>query len=146
MSTEENKAIARRFFEEVWTKGNLSVADEVLDPNVILHDPRNPADDTIGREAYKQFNVSFRSAFPDMTDTIEELIAEGDKVVVRWTIRATHRGQWQSMAPSGKQLTFGGITILRIVGGKIVDDRFQADLLGFMQQIGAIPSPSESGD
>ena len=140
MSTETNKAVVRRFFEEVWNKGNLAVADEVLAPNVVLHIPGHPEDDVVGLEAYKERVITYlRTAFPDLQSNIEEIIAEGNKVVVRWIWRATHQGEFWGVAPTGKQITYEGISILRLADGKIVDDRFQADLLGLMQQFGVVP-------
>jgi steroid delta-isomerase-like uncharacterized protein len=147
MSVEENKAIVRRFFEEVWNKGKLAVADEVLAPNVVLHIPGHPEDDIIGLAAYKDRVITYlRTAFPDLQNTIEELFTEGDKVVVRWTWCGTHQGEFWGVAPTGKQISYEGISILRLADGKIVDDRFQADMLGLMQQFGAIPAPSEGGE
>jgi len=146
MSTETNKAITRRFFEEIWNKGNLAVADDVLAPNVVLRIPGQPEADIMGLAAYKERVITYlRAAFPDLQSTIEEMVADGDKVVVRWTWRATHRGEFWGVAPTGKQITYEGISILRLADGKIVDDRFQADLLGLMQQFGAIPAPAEDG-
>ncbi|MCK6623763.1 MAG: ester cyclase [Anaerolineae bacterium] len=146
MSTETNKAIARRFFEEIWNKGNLAVADELLALNVVLHIPGQPDGDIVGLAAYKVRVITYlRTAFPDLQSTIEEMVAEGDKVVVRWTWRATHRGEFWGVAPTGQQITYEGISILRLADGKIVDDRFQADMLGLMQQFGAIPGPGAGG-
>ncbi len=139
MSTETNKAVVRRFFEEVWNRGNLAVADEVLAPNVVLHIPGQPEDDVVGLEVYKERVITYlRTAFPDLQSNIEEMIADGNKVVVRWTWRATHQGEFWGVAPTGKQITYEGISILRLADGKIVDDRFQADLLGLMQQFGVV--------
>lgn len=146
MSIETTKAIARRFFEEIWNRGNLAAADELLAPHVVLHIPGQPEADIMGLAAYKERVITYlRTAFPDLQSTIEEMVAEEDKVAVRWTWRATHRGEFWGIAPTGKQIAYEGISILRLADGKIVDDRFQADMLGLMQQFGAIPGPGEGG-
>ena len=136
MSIEENKAIARRFFEEVWNSGNLAVADELLAPNIIFHLP-GKSEGVIGdRESYKQVVRRNRTAFPDLQEEIEDIIAEGDRVVARWLWQGTHQGEWHGNAPTGKKFTYGGITILRIADGKIVEDWFYSELLGLQQQLG----------
>lgn len=146
MSIETTKAIARRFFEEIWNRGNLAAADELLAPHVVLHIPGQPEADIMGLAAYKVRVITYlRTAFPDLQSTIEEMVAEEDKVAVRWTWRATHRGEFWGIAPTGKQIAYEGISILRLADGKIVDDRFQADMLGLMQQFGAIPGPGAGG-
>jgi steroid delta-isomerase-like uncharacterized protein len=143
MSTEENKAIVRRFYEEVWGKRNLAVADELLDAKVVLHTPRQTEANIVDREGYKQIVTYVYTAFPDLQATVEEMIAEGDKVVVRWAWQGTHQGEWQGIAPTGKPIRNEGITIFRLTNGRIVDDRFQGNGLGLMQQLGAIPAPGE---
>jgi steroid delta-isomerase-like uncharacterized protein len=140
MSIEENKAIARRFFEEVWNNGNLAVADELLAPNIIFHLPGEPEEVIGDRESYKQVVRRNRTAFPDLQEEIEDMIAEGDRVVTRWLWRGTHQGEWHGHAPTGKTFTYGGITILRIADGKIVEDWFYSDLLGLQQQLGTLPA------
>jgi predicted ester cyclase len=89
---------------------------------------------------------SIYTAFPDLQATIEEMIAEGDKVVVRWAWQGTHQGEWQGIAPTGKQFKNEGITIYTLANGRIVDDRFQANGLGLMQQLGAIPASGDGGE
>jgi len=136
MSTEENKAIVRRWNEECW-KGNQSLYEEVLAPNCIFHGIGGP-------QEMKEIMDRGRQAFPDITVTIEEMIAEGDKVVTRWTIHGTHNGDFVTpqgpIPPTGKQVTYTGITINRLADGKIVEDRFEGDVLGLLQQIGALPT------
>ena len=89
----------------------------------------------------KQFFVVLRSGFPDFQATIEDLFAEGDKVVLRFTFHGTHQGEFMGVAPTGKQVTMTGVEIFRIGDGKIVELWGQEDVLGMMQQIGAIPGP-----
>jgi steroid delta-isomerase-like uncharacterized protein len=138
MSTEENKALVRRW-EELWNQGNLALADELFAPTFLLHDPSSPFEIS-GPEGYKQDITRFRSAFPDLQITLEEMVAEGEKVVGRWTARGTHQGPLRSFPPTGTQVTLTGIDIFRIVGGKIVEEWSNADGLGMLQQLGIIPS------
>ena len=143
MSVEENKAIERRFFEEVVNKGNLAVIDELVAANFVDHSaPPGVAPD---REGYKQFFTMAHSAFPDFHSTLEDMIAEGDMVVQRFTARGTHKGEWMGIAPTGKQFTMPGIGIHRITGGKIVEDWVSMDMLGMMQQLGVVPPPGQAG-
>ena len=104
MSTEENKALARRLIEEAWNQGNLATVDELLVPGHVGHHslvPNQPP----SRELYKQYIVRTRTAFPDFHATIEEQIAEGDLVVTRWSVQGTHQGMFRGHSPTGKQMT-----------------------------------------
>lgn len=139
MSTEENKAIVRRFFEEILNKGNMAVADELFAPNYRFHFPGAP--EPTDSEGMKQTLTVFRTGFPDLHFTIEDLIAEGDKVAMRFAFRGTHNGEFQGIAPTGKQVSVTGIAVHRIVNGKIVEDRPALDQLGMLQQLGVIPPP-----
>jgi steroid delta-isomerase-like uncharacterized protein len=144
MSTHEttNKLIARREAEEFEGKGNFAVADEVLGPNYRLHFPGYPPMD---REGHKMLISAFRAGFPDMRVTIEEQVAEGDRVTNRLTLTGTHTGDFQGMPPTGKRVTVSGINIMRFENGQIVELRGVLDLMGMMQQLGAIPAPAEAG-
>jgi len=142
MSTEDNKALDRRGFEEVWNKGNLAVVDELNDANVVTHNPPGPP--LRGTEAFKQFVLMYRSAFPDVQLTIEDQIAEGDKVVTRWTARGTHQGELMGIPPTGKQATVTGITVGRVANGKFVESWSNFDALGMMQQLGVVPAPGQT--
>ncbi len=137
MSLEENKAIELRFFEEVVNKGNLAVIDELVAANFV--DRCALPGVAPDREGYKQFFAAAHSAFPDFHSTLEDMIAEGDKVVQRFTVRGTHKGEWMGIAPTGKQIEVGGIAIHRLAGGKIVEDWASMDMLGMMQQLGVVP-------
>ena len=136
--SEQNKALVRRTLEEIWNKGNLAVADELIAPNHVAHDPAslNPGS---GPEATKQQASTYRTAFPDLHITIEDQVAEGDQVVTRWTATGTHRGDLMGIAPTGKQMTITGINISRIAGGKAQEDWTNWDTIGMMQQLGAVP-------
>ena len=139
MSVEENKAIELRFLEEVVNKGNLAVMDEIIAANFVDHTalPGVAPD----REGYKQFFAMTRSAFPDFHSTLEDMIAEGDKVVQRFTARGTNKGEWMGNAPTGKRIELGGIAIHRLASGKIVENWASMDMLGMMMQLGVVPPP-----
>ncbi|HBY95362.1 MAG: ester cyclase [Ardenticatenaceae bacterium] len=143
MSTEQNKAVIRRWIEEVINKQNLAVIDETHTSDSINHFlppglPQGPAGE-------KQLSTMFFSAFPDGKFTIEDLIAEGDKIAMRYTYRGTHKGDFQGIPPTGKQFTATGINILRFSGGKIAESWVSFDTLGLMQQLGVIPAPGQGG-
>jgi steroid delta-isomerase-like uncharacterized protein len=138
MSLEENKAIIRRENEDGINRGNLEVIDELLSHDYILHVP-GLQEPVRGREGYKQFVNTFRTAFPDLHTTIEELIAEGDKVVVHHTWRGTHKGDFQGVFATGKQVQFDSINIYRIIDGKIAEERMEFDNLSLLQQLDAVP-------
>ena len=128
MSAEENKALVRREQEELWNHtGNLDAAQELFVPDHI--------------EAAKQEAADFREGFPDVVSTIEDLIAEGDKVVARWRSRATHRGEYMGVSPTGREVEFTGISVYRIEGGRIAESWNSEDQLGLMRQISAVPEP-----
>jgi steroid delta-isomerase-like uncharacterized protein len=137
MGAEESKMLARRYMTEIWDKGNMDAVDELLAPSYIDHNPPPglPAD----REGLKQSVTLFRTAFPDLKSTIEDLVAEGDKVVGRIVARGTHRGEFQGIPPTGKQVTVQGIFIGRVAGGKLMESWEQFDAAGLLQQLGAMP-------
>ncbi|MCA1666204.1 MAG: ester cyclase [Thermomicrobia bacterium] len=137
MSADENKALVRRFMEGGL---NLDAVDQFAAPDMIDHS-RGGA----GREGLRQALGLFAAAFPDWQTTIEDLIAEGDKVVLRGVGRGTHRGAFMGIAPTGKQVTLPGIHIMRIADGKIVEHWAQLDDLGLMQQLGMAPAPGQGG-
>jgi steroid delta-isomerase-like uncharacterized protein len=136
MSVAENKAIVRRWFEEVWNKGNLDAVDELVAATVVSEIPGEP--EVRGPEAWRQQVSSTRAAFPDLAFTIEDQIAEEDKVATRWTLRGTHQGEFMGVPATGKQVTVTGISITRYANGKNVGSWNEMDLLGLMQQLGAI--------
>ena len=141
MSTEENKAIARRF-GEVWNRGGLDIIDQLADPDLLVSFPLLP-EDIHGPEAYKQFLAQFYAAFPDVQAWVEEMIAEGEKVVARWTIRGTHRGDLPGLPTTGKRAQWSGISIYRIVNGKVIEEKGEEDALGMLQQLGVLPAPGQ---
>jgi steroid delta-isomerase-like uncharacterized protein len=139
--SEENKALARRSWE-VGTEGSLDTLEdalaEVYANGFILHEA---GEDIVGIEGLTQFVSMMRSALPDLRITLEDDMAEGDKVITRWIGQGTHQGELMGIAPTGNQVTITGITIHRIEGTKIVEEWSNWDALGLMQQIGAVPSP-----
>ena len=136
--SEENKTVIRRSFEELWNKGNLSVADELFAPNYTHHDPSTP-DVGRGPESEKKRATLYRTAFPDLKLTIEDIIAEGETVMARWSCRGTHKGDLSGIAPTGKQFTISGVTIARLTNGKLAEGYVNWDALGLMQQLGVVP-------
>jgi len=138
MSTEENKAIVRQFFEEGPSKGNLSAADELLSPDFIIYGPL-PA--SPGVEGINEIITTCRAAFEHLNVTIEDMIAENDKVVARFTARGIHKGNFMDLPATGKSIIMTGIEIFRIKDGKITEIWAEANLLGLMQQLGIFPSP-----
>ena len=137
--SEENKALARRYVEEAINKGNLAVIDELTAADYVEHSPF--PGQAPGIEGEKQLISMLRAAFPDLHSTIEDLIAEGDKVVLRATARGTHKGEFMGIPPTGKQVTVTEIHIIRFVGGKGVEHWGEVDMMGMMQQLGVAPTP-----
>lgn len=136
--SEQNKTIVRRTFEELWNKGNLQLADEFFSPNYAHHDPSTP-DVGRGPESEKKRATLYRNAFPDLRLTVEDLIADGERVVARWSCHGTHKGELNGIAPTGKQFTITGVTIARFEHGKMVEGWINWDALGMMQQLGVVP-------
>ena len=141
MSTEANKVLVRRFFEELWNQGNLVVADELLAPEHLHH---FPGEDIHGPDGVKHLISGLRSAFPDFHLSTDDVIAEADQVVMRFTIRGTHQGEGMGLPPTGKRVVYTGIDIFRISGGKIVERWGEVDMLGLLQQLGVVPAPGQA--
>jgi steroid delta-isomerase-like uncharacterized protein len=140
-SVERNKALSRRADDELFNRGNLEVADAVFSADFVYHDPSG-GEAYRGPEGAKRFAAMFRAAFPDLHLTVEDQVAEGDRVAYRWTARGTHRGELMGIAPTGNPVTLHGIAIARLDGGKIVEIWENFDALGLMQQLGAVPAPN----
>lgn len=141
MSTEGNIATVRRFIEEGWNQGNVAVLDELAAPNWIHHDPSRPYVRAL--HDFKRHITATRSTFSDHHFTIEDVIAEGEQVVLRWMRRGTHTGNlvtpMMRLPATGKQITVTGISIFRFADGKIVETWNQSDSLGLFQQLGLFP-------
>ena len=144
MSTAENKAIFRRFVDEVMNQGKISTIDELFAPDFVGHVQLPPAP-AMNREGVKLLFSMYQSAFSGFQATIEDLIAEGDKVVGLLTVRGTHTGNFVGIPPTGKRVTFQTMDIFRTVGDKIVEHWAMPDQFSLRQQLGVIPSPGQSG-
>jgi steroid delta-isomerase-like uncharacterized protein len=134
--SEESKAKVRRFIEEAWNRGNMTVIDELVARDYVLHEP---ADDVESPQGIREMIERFRAAFPDLHCVVEDQAGEGELVATRWTLSATHQGEWMGIAPTGKQIVMEGIVIHRFVGGTMAEGWDRWDRLGFMEQLGAIP-------
>ena len=136
MSTGANKAIARRFREELFNTGKTEICDQICDNQAVIrgHDPLTP-DYGAGPQAFKQVVSMYRTAFPDANCTVDETVAEGDKVVTRWTARGTNLGPLGNSAPTGRKVLVTGVDILKIVKGKIVECDMVWDAAGMLQQL-----------
>ena len=139
MSVENNKAVARRFIQ-VWGDGNLDVIDELAAPSLAVRYPTIP-EVIQGSRAFRHVLAGFRAAFPDSALRVEEEIAEGEKVVLRWTFSGTHNGSLLGVPATGKRVTWTGITIYRIVDGRVVEEQVEEDFLGFFRQVGLVREP-----
>jgi steroid delta-isomerase-like uncharacterized protein len=136
MTTHDNKAISRRFFEDVWNGGKLDAIEHLASENIVLHD--RDEGDVRGSEAARGLISTYRNAFPDLRFTIEEQIAEGDKVATLWKAAGTHRGELMGIPPTEKHSITTGVTIDRIADGRIVESTGVWDALGLMQQLGVL--------
>jgi steroid delta-isomerase-like uncharacterized protein len=138
MSTDENKDLVRRWVE-MWNTGNLDAVDQLATSDFLRHDPNSP--EVRGPEAERQLIAMYRAAFPDLQFTIEDLIAEGDKVVGRFVARGTHRGELLGIPPTQASITVATIEIYRIEAHRIAEQWVIMDALGIMQQLGVVPPP-----
>jgi steroid delta-isomerase-like uncharacterized protein len=137
MSTEANVAVARRVFDDLFNEGKLDAADEIYAPDHTSHDPQAPG--VNGAAAMKHYIGMYRAAFPDLQLSTDDIIAEGDKVVIRWTARGTHKGELMGVPPTGKQTVVTGINIFRVKDGRIAEEWVNWDTIGLLQQLGVAP-------
>jgi steroid delta-isomerase-like uncharacterized protein len=139
---EDNRTICRRLIEEAVNKGNLAEIDKYVATSYVYHGPDGL--EIRGPEGFKQLVSMYRGAFPDLHMTIEDLIAEGDKVVTRWKARGTHKGNLMGIPPTNKISTVAGIIVTRFAGGKVVEDWESFDEVAMFRQLGvhAIPAPA----
>jgi len=142
MSVERNINVARRFVEEHNGPDYLAVHDELVAERARLHVAIPGTPDPLDREGHKQMVAMFRTAMPDIRDTVEDIIAEGDSVVVRWSGEGTQTGPLMGIPPTGGRVSTTGIYVLRIAAGQIVELWLNLDLLGVLQQLGAVPAPA----
>jgi steroid delta-isomerase-like uncharacterized protein len=139
-TASENKALIRRWFEEVWNQGREELIDELRAPEAVATGLGEGTVESRGPAPFKAFYSNLRSAFPDLHVSIEDMLAEGDRVAVRILLEGTHLGDSLGVPPTGKTVRFSGILIARIGGGKILESWNNLDQLGLLAQIGAIPA------
>jgi len=139
MAAEQDKALIVRFVEELFNRGNIGIVDEIFAPDFIEREQLPPGIPS-GREGVKVLATMLRSAFPDFKATIDDILAEGDKVVIRMTWSGTQKGEFMGVPATGKRVSFGVIDIIRITNGKLVEHWGQMDSMSLMQQLSAIPA------
>ena len=142
MSAQENKANVRRLLEEPWS-GNYEVIDELVDENYIGYDPSSP-EPLRGPDGVKEFVSMYRAGYSDARITVDDQLAEGDKVATRWTGQGTHDGELMGIPPTGKQVKVTGLTISRLANGKVVEEWTTWDTLGMLQKLGVVPQMAEA--
>lgn len=143
--SEQNKALARRSALEIWNQGKLDVIDELVAEGATFHDPNVPGGKFIGPQGFKQFVEIYKAAFPDVHFTILDQIAEGDKVVTRWSATGTHTGALMGIPATNKHATVTGTDIGRYANGKVVEEWLTYDMLGMLQQLGVVPTLAPAG-
>ncbi len=142
MSEEANRKLFQRYFDEVTNKGNLDLVDEMFAPDYVHHDPANPdPHGVVGVEDVKRHLKELLDAFPDTQFKVDDMIAEGDDIVVRWTATCTHTGDYFGIPPTNKSATLTGMNTWRVENGKAVEGWVSRDDLGLLQQLGVIPTP-----
>jgi steroid delta-isomerase-like uncharacterized protein len=134
--SEQNKTLARRWFEDMFNRGDLDAANEILSAEFVDHLPR---EEERGLEELKHYVSIYRTAFPDIQDTVGDIVAEGDKVVVRWMSHGTHEGEFMGIAPTGRHVTFTGMRLFRISEKKIAESWVNIDERGLQEQLGTAP-------
>ena len=143
-SEEENKALYRRTFEEVFNQGNLAIVDDLVAPDYLNHEVP-PGVNNRGPDSTRQIVRMLRTAFPDLHFTIEDLVAEGDTVAGRVTMSGTHLGPFQGIPPTGRSFEQAHMHFVRFRNGKAIEHRAVRDDLGMMRQLGVIPAPANAG-
>ena len=140
-NTDQNKSTYRRFIQEVFNEGQLDGIETYLSPTYVYHDA--PPGTPQGRDGVKQVVSTFRAAFPDLEISIEDQVAEEDKVCSRTTMRGTHKGDIFGVPATGRSVTMTGLTMVRIVGGRLVESWVKNDVIGLMNQLGSSPHPEK---
>jgi len=143
VSKEENKATSRRFYEELFNRGNLAAAEEIVTADFVLHDPNIP-EQPRGPDGLKRFVAMYRDIFPDIEFTVEDQVAEGENTATRWVARGTHQGELMGIAPTGKRVEVRAFTLHRFSGGKIAEDWAHYDALDVVRQLGVVPNRGRS--
>ena len=141
---KQNEAVVRRYFEEVWDKGRFEALKDLVTAGYVDHDPAVP-ETRRGPQGVREVVGYYRNAFPDLRFTLEEVRAAGDRVVARWKAQGTHKGELMGIPPTKKQVAITGITISRLEHGRIAESWTNWDILGMLQQLGALSSPEAAG-
>ncbi len=146
MSTDQNKALARRLYNESWNAGSFAAIDEIVASNFLGHDTENPLlpDEVGGVEGIKRSLTTYRTAFPDVHFMVQDQVAEGDKVVTRFVATGTQTGPLGRIPPTGRRTTVTGIYIDRFTNGRLVESWSNFDALGLLAQLGVLPLPARS--
>lgn len=142
MASDQDKAVARRVFEEIWNKGQVALVDQLFTPDFIAHDPSNPS--LRSRRDIETLVTMYRSAFSDLRFTVDGQVADQNVVVTWWSSRGTNTGPLMNVSPTNRQATVTGMTMDRFVGGKIAESRINWDALGLFQQLGIVPALNQS--
>ncbi len=137
----DNKAVVNREVEDFWNAKDINVADQIFSPDLVTHSPNVPQDGNI--DSFKKQSIEDFKAFPDLYITIDDLVAEGDKVVKFWTLHGTHKEEWIGIPATGKKVVVTGMEIFRIKNEKVVENWVVMDLLGMLEQLGVIPPLDE---
>lgn len=141
MSSEQSSAIVRRSIEEIWNTGNMTAVEDLFATDYVGHFAATP-EPVCGHSALRAFASHYFTAFPDLSFSIDDLVTQDNKVVVRWSARGTHRGPLMGLPPTGKAATTSGMWIHRVANGRIAEQWGVFDTLGLLQQLGAIPAPA----
>jgi steroid delta-isomerase-like uncharacterized protein len=142
VSIEENKAVVRRWFE-AFNSRDLAAEAAARSPDFVAHVAGLPR--PLDSAGWTQFIAAFLTGFPDFRLAVEEVLGEGDQVVVRWTFHGTHSGEFLGIPPTGKPVAMAAIEINRVVGGQVAEHRVVLDQLGMLQQLGVVPTPGQGG-
>ncbi len=138
MSTQENKSIARRYIEEIWSDGKLEAVHEIMNEGFLFHSPIRELE---GLEAFKQFVSGIHATFPDINFKVDDLIAEEDKVLVCWTMTGTHTNEFMGISATGNHFTIPGTSVARFSEGRMAEISLYWDRLGLLEQLDAVPKP-----
>ena len=141
-NTDDNKQLMHSFTEQFWNRGNVAFADEIVAEDLI-HD-QLPADWPRGREGFKRLVQTWRTAFPDLHEHLEFVLADGDRAVGRFRLTGTHRGPFYGLEPTGRRVDIQGVDVARIVDGKIVEYFYHEDTFGLFRQLGAFPADMDA--
>jgi steroid delta-isomerase-like uncharacterized protein len=143
MSEDANRKLFQRYFVEVANGGKLDLADEIFAPDYLHHDPANPDPrPVVGPQGVRDHLTSLRGAFPDLVFEVDDMVADGDGIVVRWTARGTNTGDYFGMPPTGKPIEITGMNTWRTSNGQAIEGWVNRDDMGLLQQLGVIPAPS----